>query len=157
MYRMKYKTPRVISEIGCNHMGQMDIARELIKLSKDCGAEVAKFQKRNNKELLSQEQYNSPHPNPWNSYGPTYGEHREALEFTIEQHADLKKFADSIGIIYSSSVWDVTSAKQIISLNPAMIKVPSACNNHFKMLGLLRDEYAGEVHVSTGMSTRQEV
>ena len=157
MDRMKYKKPRVISEIGCNHMGQMDIARELIKLSKDCGAEIAKFQKRNNKELLSQEQYNSPHPNPWNSYGPTYGEHREALEFTIEQHAELKEYADSIGIIYSSSVWDVTSAKQIVSLNPAMIKVPSACNNHFKMLGLLRDEYDGEVHISTGMTTKEEV
>ncbi|MEO7765959.1 MAG: N-acetylneuraminate synthase family protein [Ferruginibacter sp.] len=153
---MKYVIPKVISEIGCNHMGQFDIALELIKLSKDCGADVAKFQKRNNKELLTSEQYNSPHPNPYNSYGETYGAHREYLEFSVEQHAGLKKYAESIGIEYSTSVWDITSAKEIISLNPVLIKVPSACNNNFEMLKQLRDGYQGEVHISFGMTTQHE-
>lgn len=153
---MKYTQPKVISEIGCNHMGQFDIALELISLSKQCGADLAKFQKRTNKELLPSEQYNAPHPNPWHSYGATYGEHREFLEFSIEQHAELKKHAESIGIEYSTSVWDVTSAKEIIQLNPMMIKVPSACNNNFALLKVLRDHYQGEVHVSFGMTTPQE-
>lgn len=157
MSQFKYEKPRVISEIGCNHMGQMDVAFELIQLSKACGADIAKFQKRNIHELLSNEQYNAPHPHPWNSYGANYGEHRKFLEFTVDQHADLKKHAEKVGIVYSSSVWDVTSANEIISLDPIMIKVPSACNNHFELLKLLRDEYSGDVHVSTGMSTRQEV
>lgn len=153
---MKYETPKVISEIGCNHMGQFDIALDLIKLSKDCGADVAKFQKRNNKELLTEEQYDAPHPNPSNSYGDTYGAHREYLEFSVDQHADLKKYAESIGIEYSTSVWDVTSAKEIISVNPILIKVPSACNNNVAMLKELRDNYEGEVHISFGMTTQEE-
>lgn len=151
-----YTKPKVISEIGCNHMGQFEIAKELIKLSKDCGADIAKFQKRNNKELLTEEQYNAPHPNPYNSYGDTYGAHREFLEFTVEQHAELKQYAESIGIDYSTSVWDTTSAKEISSLNPILIKVPSACNNNFNMLKVLRDEYKGEVHISFGMTTQAE-
>ncbi|MFT4093292.1 MAG: N-acetylneuraminate synthase family protein [Niabella sp.] len=154
---ISYQKPLVISEIGCNHMGSIEIAKELIKLSKDCQADYAKFQKRNNRELLTEEQYNAPHPHPNNSYGQTYGEHREYLEFTQEQHAELKKYAESIGIDYSTSVWDTTSAKEIIELNPRLIKVPSACNNNLEMLTLLRDNYTGDVHVSTGMTTKNEI
>jgi N-acetylneuraminate synthase len=156
MFNHEYKAPKVIAEIGCNHMGQMEIAFELIKLAKDCGADIAKFQKRNSKELLTEEQYNAPHPNPHNSYGATYGEHREFLEFSAEQHAELKRYAESIGIDYSTSVWDTTSAAEIIALNPILIKVPSACNNHYEMLKMLRDDYNGEVHLSFGMTTQQE-
>lgn len=151
-----YIRPKVISEIGCNHKGDISIAKELIKLSKDCGATVAKFQKRNNRELLTDEQYNAPHPNPFNSYGSSYGLHREALEFTIEQHNVLKKYSESIGIEYSTSVWDKTSAEQVIELDPILIKVPSACNNNFEMLRVLRDNYSGEVHISFGMTTKEE-
>lgn len=152
-----WSRPYVISEIGCNHMGQFEIALELIKLSKDCGADYAKFQKRNNRELLTKEQYDSPHPVAYNSYGDTYGAHREFLEFNQKQHAELKKYAESIGIRYTTSVWDITSAKEIIELNPDFIKVPSACNNHLDMLALLRDSYKGDVHISTGMTTKDEI
>jgi N-acetylneuraminate synthase len=125
-------------------------------MAKHAGAHVAKFQKRNNRELLTEEQYNKPHPNPGNAYGNTYGEHREFLEFSLEQHADLKKFAESQGIEYSTSVWDVTSAKELIQIEPRFLKVPSACNNYIDLLRVLRDEYKGEVHVSLGMTTHEE-
>ena len=153
---MDYKRPKVISEIGCNHKGEVDIAFELIKLSKDCGADVAKFQKRNPKELLTEEQYNAPHPNPINSYGETYGEHREFLEFSLEEHRKLQEYSRDIGIDYSTSVWDTTSAKEIVQLKPNLIKVPSACNNHFEMLEILRDDFDGDVHISLGMTTKEE-
>lgn len=68
---------KVIAEIGCNHKGDIQIAKDLIKSAKLCGADIAKFQKRTPKELLTPEQYNAPHPNPANSYGATYGAHRE--------------------------------------------------------------------------------
>jgi len=152
----EYLKPRVIAEIGCNHKGEMEIAKQLLKVAADSGVEVAKFQKRNNKELLTKEQYNTPHPNPINSYGNTYGEHREFLEFNLNQHQELKEYAESSGLIYSTSVWDTTSAKEIASINPDLIKVPSACNNHFEMLKVLRDEYQGEVHISFGMTTQDE-
>ena len=152
-----YKKPKIIAEIGCNHKGDMKIAFELLDLAKSCGADVAKFQKRNSKELLTKQQYDSPHPNPNNSYGETYGKHREFLEFSLDQNLELMNYCDKIEIDYSTSVWDVTSAKEIVSMNPKMIKVPSACNNHFSMLEILRDNYKGEVHISLGMTTPDEV
>ena len=87
-----YKKPFLIAEIGCNHMGNIDTAKELILLAKSNGANAAKFQKRNNKKLLTDEQYNAPHPNPQNSYGDTYGKHREFLEFNLKQHLELKNY-----------------------------------------------------------------
>ena len=154
--KSKFINPKVIAEIGCNHKGEMEIAKQLLKVASESGVEVAKFQKRNNIELLTEEQYNAPHPNPINSYGDTYGAHRDFLEFDVNQHKELKEYAESLGLIYSTSVWDTTSAKQITALNPELIKVPSACNNHFEMLKVLRDEYQGEVHISFGMTTKEE-
>lgn len=153
-----YKKPYVIAEIGCNHKGDIEIAKELIKVAKIfCDADAVKFQKRNNKELLTEEQYNQPHPNPINSYGDTYGAHREFLEFDVEQHKLLKLFCEEISIDYATSVWDVTSAKEIASLHPKFIKIPSACNNNTKMLEWLCENYKGELHISTGMTTKDEI
>lgn len=147
----------VIAEIGCNHKGNLEIAKEMIQMAKVfCKADAVKFQKRNNKELLTEEQYNAPHPNPMHSYGNTYGAHREFLEFNTVQHAELKKHCDEIGIIYSTSVWDLTSAKEIASINPQFIKIPSACNNNFELLEWLCENYKGELQISTGMTTKQE-
>lgn len=154
---MNFKKPKVVSEIGCNHMGDFQIAKELITLSKQCGAGYVKFQKRNNRELLTEEQFNAPHPVPHNSYGSTYGEHREFLEFNQQQHKELKEFCESLNITYSTSVWDITSAKEIIELNPEFIKVPSACNNNFEMLEVLRDDYKNQIQLSVGMTTKKEV
>lgn len=152
-----YKKPFVIAEAGCNHMGQMEIAHDLINIAAIfCKADAIKFQKRCPKELLTPEQYNAPHPNPVNSYGDTYGAHREFLEFTVEQHAQLKEWCDEVGIIYSTSVWDMTSAKEIASLKPVFIKIPSACNTHYEMLQWLCDNYEGEIQLSFGMTSHDE-
>jgi N-acetylneuraminate synthase len=147
----------VIAEIGGNHKGDMEIAHEMIKIAAQfCKVDVVKFQKRNSKELLSPEEYNAPHPVPQNSYGNTYGEHREFLEFNLEQHKQLKKWCEDWDVIYSTSVWDVTSAKEIASLNPELIKIPSACNLKYDMLEYLCKKYSGEVHLSLGMTTQSE-
>jgi N-acetylneuraminate synthase len=153
-----YTPPFIIAEIGCNHKGDMEIAKELIKVAKIfCNVDAVKFQKRNNKELLTEAQYNQPHPNPSNAYGETYGLHREFLEFTLEQHQVLKAYCEEMDIMYASSVWDVTSAKEIASLNPNFIKIPSACNNNFEMLDWLCEHYMGDIHISTGMTTKNEM
>lgn len=156
-FKFDYQAPKVIAEIGCNHKGEMNIAKELIDLAKETGAKYVKFQKRNNKELLTQEQYNTPHPVPANSYGNTYGEHREFLEFDVEQNKELKEYCDSINMIYSTSVWDVTSAKEMCEFEPEFLKVPSACNNNLEMLKVLRDEFKGQVQLSIGMTSKEEV
>jgi sialic acid synthase len=149
---------KIVAEIGCNHMGEIEIAKRMISVAaSECKADIAKFQKRNNRELLSPKQYGDPHPNPANSYGDTYGAHREALEFTAEQHAELKAFCESAGVTYATSVWDLTSAREIAALDPALIKIPSATNLNFELQGWLCDHYGGEIHVSTGMTTRAEI
>lgn len=152
-----FEKPFVIAEAGCNHKGEMEVAKQLIYVAAYyCHADSIKFQKRNNRELLSPEQYNAPHPNPANSYGKTYGEHREYLEFDVDQHKQLKEWCDDAGIVYATSVWDMTSAKEIASINPVYIKIPSACNNNFEMLRWLCDNYGGEVQISFGMTTHAE-
>lgn len=153
----KYQKPYVIAEIGCNHKGNMQIAKEMIETAAVfCKVDAVKFQKRCNRELLTEEQYNAQYPNTANAYGTTYGEHREALEFTIEEHKQLKRWCEELGITYSSSVWDMTSAKEIAELNPMFIKIPSASNNNYEMLEWLCDNYDGEMHLSFGMTTQKE-
>merc|ERR1719442_147727 len=85
-----YKEAKIIAEIGCNHKGELEVAKELLTLAKESGATVGKFQKRTPKELLTPEQYNAPHPNQDNSYGATYGEHREFLELSLADHKMLQ-------------------------------------------------------------------
>lgn len=157
MFTKVKNAPKVIAEIGCNHKGEMEIAHELIMMaSKFCKADYAKFQKRNPSELLTEEEYNAPHPNPVNAYGESYGKHREYLEFDLDQHRQLMEWCNEYDIGYSTSVWDVTSAKEITTLNPDFIKIPSACNLHFEMLSYLCENFDGDIHLSFGMTTQVE-
>jgi sialic acid synthase len=152
--------PKIIAEVGCNHMGDLDLAKKFIKNAKSyCNVDVVKFQKRDNKywSNIKPNQYNSPHPNPENSYGSTYFKHREYLEFSFAQHKELKDYCEEIGIEYSSSVWDLKSAIEITKLNPKIIKIPSACNCNFKMIEYLCLNFMGEIHISTGMTSKIEI
>jgi N-acetylneuraminate synthase len=151
------KPPKVIAEIGCNHKGDMAIAKEMIMVAAlFCKADVVKFQKRHPRELLSEEEYNAPHPNQMHAYGETYGAHREFLELSTDQHRQLKDWCEEFSAVYSTSVWDLTSARDIAPLQPALLKIPSACNLHFDLLGYLCDDYGGEIHLSFGMTTHKE-
>ena len=150
------KKPYLIAEACCNHTGSIDIAIKMIREAAKCNLKVIKFQKRNPIECLTNEQYYAPHPCPSNSFGNTYGEHREFLEFTIEEHKILQQECIKQGISYSSSVWDLTSAKEIALLNPVYIKIPSACNDNLEMLDWLCKNYSGDLHISLGMTTRDE-
>ncbi|MBR4691117.1 MAG: N-acetylneuraminate synthase family protein [Bacteroidales bacterium] len=149
--------PKIIAEIGYNHKGDMDIARKMIYTAAAyCNVDGVKFQKRNVKELLSEDEYNAPHPEPYNSYGKTYGEHREFLELDADQHRQLLAWCNEYGVEYSTSVWDVTSAQEICALHPRLIKVPSACNLNKALLEFLCDNFDGEIHLSLGMTNKDE-
>lgn len=152
--------PIVVAEVGCNHMGDLELAKKFIKVAKEiCNVDVVKFQKRDIKTWTERypEQYNAPHPNPSNAYGETYKSHRENLEFDLEQHKILKEYCESLGVIYSTSVWDMKSAQEIASISPQFIKIPSACNTNLEMLEWLCDNYSGDIHISTGMTTTKEI
>jgi len=148
---------QVIAEIGCNHKGQLEIAKKLIYQAKYyAGVNVVKLQKRTVKELLTDEEYHAPHPSPWNSYGPSYGAHRDFLELSLEDHKELLAYCEKHNIEYSCSVWDMTSAQEIASLKPKKIKIPSPMNNKYDMISWLIENYEGEIHLSLGMTTKAE-
>src|ERR687885_2571232 len=89
----------VIAEIGHNHQGSVDKARKLFDEAKACGAQAVKLQKRDNRTLYTADLYHKPYDNE-NSYGATYGEHREFLEFGREEYAELQAYAAEIGITF---------------------------------------------------------
>tara|TARA_B100001250_G_scaffold400180_1_gene410432 strand:- start:2871 stop:3740 length:870 start_codon:yes stop_codon:yes gene_type:complete len=148
---------QLVAEIGCNHMGQLNLAKLMINQAKQAGADYVKFQKRDNKTLLSDEQYHGKHPVPHNSFGKTYGEHREYLEFNTNIHQKLLEYCKKKKIKYSCSAWDVKSAKDISKICKEYIKVPSATNLNFELLDYLCSKYSGDIHVSTGMTSSSEV
>ncbi len=167
MKRAKMKPPTIIAELGGNHCGDMAIARRMVEIICMYCTEtfdidgpirppVIKFQKRTPR--LTEEDFEKPHPDPHHAYGLTYGDHREALEFSVEEHRSIKHYIEAFGATYSTSVWDEIAATEIVSqLKPKMIKVPSARNLDFKLLSILGNEYEGMVHVSLGMTTRAEI
>ena len=124
----------IVAELCCNHGGNLDTASHMIEAAKWCGADYAKLQKRTPELAVPQHMHNAPHPCPMHAFGETYLEHRKALEFSIEQHEILFKKCQEIGIGYACSVWDIQSAKDIISLDPDYIKIPSAMNMNYKLL-----------------------
>ncbi len=146
----------LIAEIGCNHQGDINKAKELILNAKNCGCNFVKFQKREPKLQFSPEKYNAPHPTPENAFGKTYGEHRENLEFSKEQHKILMNFANSLGLEYSCSVFDIISAQNIVGIKPTHIKIPSPINNNLEVVEYIAKNFDGTIHVSLGMTTKQE-
>ena len=138
-------------------MGQLKLAKLMIDQAKQAGANYVKFQKRNNRFLLSEKQYNNKHPVPKNSFGKTYGEHREYLEFGINTHKKIFEYCKKKKIKYSCSVWDVKSAKQISKICKQYIKIPSATNLNFQVLDFLCLKYFGDIHISTGMTSEHEI
>jgi len=156
---MIYKPPKIIAEACCNHAGNIETAKRMIRMADICGMNVVKFQKRDvdAQALMYPFLYDNPHPHPEHSFGKTYKDHRKALEFNPNQHAELKRYIECLGMEYSCSVWDIVSALDIINLRPSMIKIPSACNTHYAMMDVLKKKYKGDIHISLGMTTPKEL
>lgn len=145
----------VIAEIGHNHQGDVEKAKQMFKSAKDCGADAVKLQKRDNKSLYSKLLYNAPYDNE-NSFGATYGEHREALEFGKDEYVELKKYAKTIGITMFATAWDFASADFLADLDMPAYKIASGdlCNTP-----LLKKvaAFGKPIIVSTGGGTIEDV
>ena len=98
----------VVAEIGHNHKGSIEEAKKLFREAKAAGANAVKLQKRDNKSLYTKKFYNQIYDNP-NSYGETYGKHREALEFNFDQYKELQSYAKSIEIDFFATPFDLNS------------------------------------------------
>ncbi len=114
----------IIAEIGINHQGDVNIAKEMIKTAKECGVDAVKFQKRTTNKVLTKKALQRNYENR-NSFGKTYGEHREALELSYEEYYVLKEYADNIGILFSASGWDAESVDFLDKLGVPFFKVAS--------------------------------
>lgn len=115
----------VIAEIGHNHQGDIRNALKMIQSAKDCGANAVKFQKRANKSLFTKELYNMPYDNE-NSYGPTYGAHREALEFGKKEYQELLAYTKELDITLFATAFDFESADFLAELEIPIYKIASA-------------------------------
>jgi sialic acid synthase SpsE len=145
----------IIAEIGCNHQGNPDLFKQMILKAKECGVDAVKGQKRTPRECLTPEQYERPYNSP-HSFGKTYGEHREALEFTREQWQEAMTFADDVGIPLFASAFDITSARFLRDLGVEMIKLGSGQVTHYDLLEEIVS-FGLPVLLSTGMSTYEEI
>ena len=115
----------VVAEIGHNHKGSIEEAKKLFKEAKAAGANAVKLQKRDNKSLYTKKFYNQIYDNP-NSYGETYGKHREALEFDFDQYKELQNYAKSIEIDFFATPFDLNSLNFLEKLNMPAYKIASA-------------------------------
>jgi sialic acid synthase SpsE len=145
----------IVAEIGNNHQGDFELARKMIATAARAGVDAVKFQKRNIRAMMTKDLMNSPYTGA-NSFGPTYGEHRKALELSIDEFARLKEIAENEGLIFFASVWDEVSLKEIKSIGVEIIKIPSA---DLVNVPLLRKAAAFNIPIflSTGMSTWEEI
>jgi len=116
--------PYIIAEIGHNHGGSVEKCKDLISLAKECNCDAVKLQKRDNKSLYTEALYNSPYENI-HSFGRTYGEHREALEFNFNEYREIIRHADFLGIFIFATAFDIKSVDVLCYLNIKAIKIAS--------------------------------
>src|SRR3990167_5309382 len=116
--------PYIIAECGHNHMGSIDEAKRLISVAAASGANAVKFQKRDNRELYTQSYYDAPYDNEL-SYGPTYGTHRDYLEFDADQYRELQAYAAGVKITFIATPFDIPSVEFLEDLGVPYYKVAS--------------------------------
>jgi sialic acid synthase len=114
----------VIAEIGHNHQGSLEQAKDLFRAAKDCGVDAVKLQKRDNRTLFTRAAFDAPYDNE-NSFGATYGEHREALEFGRDEYAELQGYARGLGLTFFATAFDFASADLLAELDVPAFKIAS--------------------------------
>ena len=145
----------VIAEIGHNHQGSLEKAKELFRVAKQCGVNAVKLQKRDNKSLFTKALYNSPYDHE-NSYGSTYGAHREALEFGRPEYEELKSFAGEIGITMFATAFDFASADFLAELNMPAFKIASGDLLNTPLLKYIA-KFGKPMILSTGGGTLEDI
>jgi N-acetylneuraminate synthase/sialic acid synthase len=145
----------VIAEIGHNHQGDLGKCKELFRVARECGVDAVKLQKRDNRALYTRAMYDKPYDNE-NSFGATYGEHREALEFGRDEYQELQRYARELGVTFFATVFDLPSADFLARLDMPAYKIASG---DLKSTPLLRHvaELGKPMLVSTGGATMDDV
>lgn len=147
------RRPIMIAEIGINHNGSLDIARQLIDMASEVGCDFVKFQKRTIDIVYTPAQLAQPRESPW---GSTQREQKEGLEFNEQEYDEIDAYCKSKGIGWFASAWDIESLKFLRKYDLPYNKVASAMLTHLPFI----EEVAREgkpTFVSTGMSTYEQI
>jgi sialic acid synthase len=145
----------VIAEIGHNHQGDLEKCRQLFREAKAAGASAVKLQKRDNRTLFTREMYDRPYDHE-NSFGRTYGEHREFLEFEEAEYVELRQFARELGITFFATAFDIPSADFLARLDMPAYKIASADLRNIPLITHVA-RLGKPIIISTGGGTLDDV
>ena len=139
----------VIAEVGINHNGDMNVAKQLIDMAVKAGCDAVKFQKRTVDIVYTAEVLDAPRESPW---GDTQRDQKQGLEFTLEQYQEIDSYCRDKGIVWSASAWDIPSLEFIEKFNPPFHKIASAMLTHRTFTEAVARKGRLTL-VSTGMAT----
>jgi sialic acid synthase SpsE len=144
----------IIAEIGINHNGDIEIAKQLMDVAVETGCDAVKFQKRTPEICVPEEQKSIPRETPWGSM--TYFEYKKRIEFEQKEFEQIDAYAKQIGIDWFASPWDVPSVDFLEGFNVPCQKIASACLTDSELLTAINKTKTTTI-LSTGMSSMQEI
>ncbi len=143
----------IIAEIGINHNGDVEIAKQLIDVAKIAGADAVKFQKRTIDLVYTKEMLDSPRESPW---GTTQREQKEGLEFGLDEYKEINSYCKEKGIEWFASAWDIESRKFLQQFDCKYNKIASAMIVYDDLLREVASENK-HTFISTGMSSFKDI
>ena len=143
----------ITAEIGINHNGDIDIAKKLIKMSKECGCDAVKFQKRTIEKVYSKEALDALRVSPW---GETNRDQKMGLEFNKKEYDEINSYCRDENIEWFASAWDIDSQIFLKNYDLKYNKIASAMLTHNELLDMVAKEKK-YTFISTGMSTLEQV
>ena len=143
----------VIAEIGINHNGEFEIAKDLIDAAVEAGADAVKFQKRTIDLVYTKDFLDSPRESPW---GSTQREQKEGIEFGLDEYKEIDRYCKDNNIEWFASAWDLESQKFLKQFNVNYNKIASAMIVYEDLLKEVASEQK-HTFISTGMSTEEDI
>ena len=143
----------IIAEIGINHNGDMDLAKQLITHAKSAGCDAVKFQKRSIDIVYTPKYLDEPRQSPW---GNTQRSQKEALEFSIPQYDEINEYCKELDIEWFASSWDIESQELMRRYNFKNNKVASAMATNLPFLKEVSSEKK-HTFISTGMMNTEMI
>jgi len=148
------KKTYIIAEIGINHNGSLEIAKNLIDIAKVAGCDAVKFQKRNPEVCVPDHQKSVLRDTPWGRM--KYIDYKHKIEFNKKEYDEIDMYCKSKGIEWSASPWDMDSLKFIMNYDVPWIKIPSAMITNEKLMKACA-KTKKKIIFSTGMSDYEEI
>jgi len=143
----------IVAEIGINHNGLPELAKQLIDVAVDCGCDAVKFQKRTIEAVYTKQELARPRESP---FGLTNGHLKRGLEFGLKEYSEIDHYCKQKGIDWFASCWDEKSVDFMEQFNPPCCKIASACLTDDNLLRHHR-KYGRPIILSTGMSDMKQV